>query len=541
MADEETVPTPRPVLRWLREDHPRVFAYFQRRLHPEPSDLRHQYQLTRALFLRSMGVIYLIAFLSLWVQIDGLIGSDGILPIRHLLEAARAQNGGSARFFEFPTLCWFNASDGFLHFLCGGGVALSVLLIAGLAPAPILALLWLFYLSLVHAGQAFLGFQWDALLLEAGFLAIFFAPLQLRLRPTLFIGRKSPSPSARPSRIVLFLLRWLTFRLMFLSGLVKLLAHNPNAWTGFTAMRYHYETQPLPTWTSWYAHLAPNWAQSMSVGGVFFIELLVPVLFFGPRYFRLFACAMTVLFQLLIAATGNFGFFNLLAIVLCIPLLDDAILAKLRLFRETRAPKRAFTRWSVWVTAALAVTIVPLSLVPSLYRVRAADWIPGLWLQAYEAVAPFNIVNPYGLFEDMTTRRPELIVEGSNDGRNWLAYEFKWKPGRLDRRPQFCTPHMPRLDWQMWFAALGVYYEGQSPSWLGNFMLRLQQGSPAVLDLMEHNPFPDHPPKYVRVSLYDYRFTTADERAKTGDWWKRDLIDPAVLVAGPQTRGDLPR
>jgi predicted DCC family thiol-disulfide oxidoreductase YuxK len=489
----------------------------------DPNDRRRSYHLMRPMFLRGLGAIYLIAFVSLWVQIIGLVGADGILPIGRLLSAIRENNpefSSFGLFMRIPTLCWFNASDGFLQLLCGGGSLLACLLILGLAPTPILVLLWLFYLSLLHAGQVFLGYQWDALLLEAGLLAIFFAPLSFTLRPGFFWRSSRPITRPPPSRAIHFLLRWLLFRLMFLSGLVKLIATVP-AWREFTAMRYHYETQPLPPWTAWYAHLLPNWFQAVSVGGVFFAELLVPLLFFANRRLRLFACAATICFQLLILTTGNFGFFNLLSIVLCLVLVDDAVW--MRIVPPWRKPvvTGCVAGLRPLLTVPLALVIFTISLVPAMGRVRAFDAIPGFLIKPYELVAPFASINAYGLFGDMTTRRYELIIEGSNDQKTWLAYEFKWKPGDVKRTPRFCIPHMPRLDWQMWFAALGIEAGSQPDPWLYNFLRRLAEGSPTVLKLMDKNPFPDHPPKYLRVSFYDYWFTTWDERAATGAWWKR--------------------
>lgn len=526
---DETNPQPpsvpdRPILDYVppKEEPRRWWSW----LTADPIDPSKSFVVTRAIFLRGLGLVYLIAFVSLWVQIDGLIGSRGVLPLGNYLAAVRAQSPNISavhRFLDLPTLCWISSSNAFLHFICMGGTALSCAAIIGVLPAPVLALLWLFYLSLVHAGQDFLGFQWDSLLLETGFLAIFFAPLELLLRPMPFHSRGRPIRYSHPSRIVLLLLWWLLFRLMFLSGMVKATART-EYWRAFTAMRYHYETQPLPTWTSWYVHLLPNWIQAISVGGVFFIEGLVPLLFFTPRRLRLFACGMTLLLQLLIAGTGNYGFFNLLAIVLCLTLIDDATWAKLKLRIDPARSVIRGVRWPTAVLLPLGIAIVLLSLVPSLSRARLGDSVPE-WLQScYEATAPFELVNPYGLFEDMTTRRPEIIIEGSNDGVRWREYSFKWKPGDLKRRPRFCTPHMPRLDWQMWFAALEMDQYGQAPMWLYNLVLRLHEGSPAVLDLMGPNPFPDHPPRHIRLVLYDYQFTSAAERRKSGGWWTRTLI-----------------
>jgi hypothetical protein len=270
------------------------------------------YIFTRWLFLRLLGVIYLFAFVSLGVQVQGLIGSRGILPIQPYLQEVGAQYGTRAKFL-LPTLLWFGASDHSIQMLCVGGAILSGLLIIGVLPVPVLVLLWAFYLSLTVAGQTFLGFQWDGLLLEAGLLAIFLAPMQLML------WRKPKRP---PSLLAIMLFRWLVFRVLFLSGVLKLTSGDPT-WRHWTALQYHYQTQPLPAWTSWYFHHLPPWFQTLSVGFTFLAELIAPLLIFGPRPMRLVAFCLIVLLQFLISISGNFGFFNLLTIVLCIPILDD--------------------------------------------------------------------------------------------------------------------------------------------------------------------------------------------------------------------------
>ncbi len=484
---------------------------------PNPLDPKRSYRLTRSIFLRGLGLIYLFAFLSLWVQIDGLIGSRGILPAAKYLEAARTSDLSIIhQFFILPTFCWFNASDAFLHFMCLAGAGLSGVLILGFFPVPVLALLWLFYLSLTNVGQIFLGYQWDSLLLEAGFIAIFFAPLHWRIE----------TPAA-PSRIAGFMLRWLIFRLMFLSGLVKLSSNDPN-WRGLSALHYHYQTQPLPTPASWYFHHAPDGFQFLSVLVVFAVELIAPLLFFGRRRLRLMACWATITFQILIALTGNYGFLNLLAIVLCITLLDDAALKSLA--RRCPAPnspvKPARLKWPWWITTPIACILLPLSLVPALAEINRTDLVP-TWLgRSWVSLRQFHSTNAYGLFAMMTTTRPELIVEGSNDGEHWLAYEFKWKPGDLFRPPRFCIPHMPRLDWQMWFAALDLPDNREVLQGLHD---RLREGSPEVLELLQSSPFPK-PPRYLRIMKYDYRFTTSFERSQDGAWWRRE---PVGQVSNP--------
>jgi lipase maturation factor 1 len=468
-----------------------------------------RYNLTRQIFLRALAVVYAIAFLSLWVQIDGLVGSHGILPIHSLLQ--RAQSAlGSERYQLLPTLCWLNDSDGFLHLLCGSGVAAAALAAAGVAQLPAFVLMFVCYLSLSVAGQDFLEFQWDILLTEAGFLAIFFAPWQLWTRAM-----------PPPSRTILWLLRWLLFRVMFMSGVVKWSSGDPS-WRSLTALQYHYQTQPLPTWISWYAQQLPAWFQRFSCGGVFFFELVVPPLIFAPRRPRLAAFWLIVMFQLLIAATGNYGFFNLLTIVLCMTLPDDAFwrwLLRLGPARGKRPASRL--RWPRLVAVPVGAALVALT-VPEFVGAFGTEFAwPDALRQFRDWAQPLRIANGYGLFAVMTTHRPELVIEGSNDGITWKTYGFKWKPCDVQSRPAFLTPHMPRLDWQMWFAALGGPRD--SP-WLYGFLDSLLKGSPQVLALLADNPFPGHPPQYVRVLLYEYQFTGAAERAASGAWWDRQLV-----------------
>lgn len=510
------------------------------------------YSLVRWVFLRLMGIIYLTAFVSLGTQILGLVGSHGISPAGEYMELARSHfdqdPSGMERHHALPTLCWFSASDGFLRFLCGAGAVLSILLISNLAPAICLFLLWLIYLSLTSVCGVFLGFQWDALLLETGFLAIFFAPLQIF---------SWPATASPPSRTILWLLRWLLFRLMFESGAVKLLSGDAS-WRNLTALNFHYETQPLPTWIGWYAHQLPAGVQTACVFIMFVIELAAPFLIFAPRRLRFFGCWLLVLLQVVILLTGNYCFFNLLTIALCVLLLDDAYLARLipARWRNRFVPEqtRFFTdkiaslesapnskdkalseikvpptpilttavrrrRWSGWLTAPLATVIMLVSLTQLFGTLSANRSWPAPLVALEEWISPYRSVNSYGLFAVMTTSRREIIIEGSNDGQNWLPYEFKYKPGDPKRRPQFVAPHQPRLDWQMWFAALGTY---RGNPWLVNFCVCLLQGSPEVLGLMGHNPFPNAPPRYIRAMAYEYHFSNFQERRAEGIWWRRE-------------------
>ena len=488
------------------------------------ADGKSSYELTRWVFLRGLGVIYLIAFLSLWPQLRGLIGPQGILPAQDLLAAARRQLGGE-RFHLVPTLFWIEGGPTALHLACALGVLCSVLLILNVAPLPSLVVLWVLYLSLAAVGREFLAYQWDVLLLEAGLLAMLFAP-----------GHLLPRGAARPvSALALFLLWWLLFRLTFQSGIVKLTSGDPT-WRNLTALDYHFWTQPLPTWTAWYVNLLPSGAKKLMVVGTYLLEIGVPFLIFGPRPARLAACAGMILMQLLIFGTGNYNFFNLLTMALALLLVDDAVWASVlpaRLSHSLQAAAPAagalFPRLA---TTLLAVLLLAASSVKLWLSFFPYESLPRLIARPLVWVEPFRSVNSYGLFRVMTTERPEIVVEGSDDGQTWLAYDFRYKPGDPSRRPAFVEPHQPRLDWQMWFAALSRY---DYTPWFQAFLARLLEGSPRVLALMGRNPFPDHPPKYARAQLYEYRFTTWRERRETGAWWSRTLVGAysPVVTLGP--------
>jgi lipase maturation factor 1 len=476
---------------------------------------------SRWLFLRLLGFVYLVAFVSLAVQITGLVGEHGILPVGEFLAQVH-QRFGAFAYYNWPTLAWVSASDTWLSTLCWSGAAASLLLIVGIVPTATAALLWLLYLSLTVAGQLFLEFQWDNLLLETGLLAILYAPLVLR---------EHAGDSATPPVIVRWAIWFLAFKLTFLSGITKLLSGDPT-WANWTAMSYHYETQPIPTWTSWYMYQLPPSAHYWSTGSTLLIELVAPWLIFLPSRFsraRLVACALMILLQVGIGATGNYGFFNLLTIVLYLALLDDGTLGRLLPRRvapdeqpfEGRRARPAVWRVAVNVVAACIAVLSVMTVFREMDRTRRVrgpfdrGW-PGTLLTW---VAPLNSVNGYGLFRVMTTERPEIVIEVSTDGAEWKEQEFKWKAGQTMRRPQFVEPHMPRLDWQMWFAALDPF---SAQGWLLPLADRLIAGEPAVTRLLGPNPLEGRP-RYVRLAYYQYHFTSFSERAKTGAWWKREF------------------
>ena len=475
-------------------------------------------------FLRALGLIYLIAFVSLWVQVDGLVGSDGVSPVNQFLPAVYERFGRSA-YSLLPTLCWFNSSNGFLHFLCSGGVVLSLLLIVGIAPALSLVALFVFYLSLILAGQTFLSFQWDILLLETGFLSIFLAPWRIWPRE-LFWWPGAAIPATAVSRPALFLLKFLLFKLMLMSGVVKLTSGD-NSWWNLTALDYHYWSQPLPTVFGWWADKSPEWFKHFSVAFCLVVESIVPFFIWAPRRLRLIAAGLMIFLQLVIALTGNYCFFNLLTIALCLLLIDDAVVASLcrgallRRIRSTATQRRAYNGLSRYAAIAVIIVTLPINawLIFTAFK-PDTEW-PRLLAVAYGRVETFRIVNGYGLFRVMTKGRDEIVIEGSADGFDWLPYEFKWKPGDVMRAPGWCAPHQPRLDWQMWFAALGTPRENP---WLGGLIVQLLQGSPDVSRLLAKNPFPREPPRYIRAMFYGYRFTTLREHRQTGAWWKRQEL-----------------
>jgi hypothetical protein len=467
----------------------------------------------RRWFLRALGLIYLIAFVSLWAQVDGLIGSNGVSPINQFLPAVQAQLGRNA-YALLPTLCWFNSSNAFLHLLCSSGVALSLLLIFGIAPALVLAALFGLYLSLTIAGQAFLSFQWDILLLETGFLSIFLAPWHLWPKR----GREPPV-----SRAALFLLKLLLFKLMLMSGIVKLTSGD-DCWWNLTALDYHYWSQPLPTLFGWWADKSPEWFKHFSVGFCLAVEIIVPFFIWAARRLRLVAAGLLIFLQVAIAITGNYCFFNLLTIALCLLLIDDSVWRQKRCCDFTfGAPGGRALSDRLCSYAAIAVIIVTLPinawLIFSAFKPRARP--PQALVSLYERLEAFRIVNGYGLFREMTKHREEIVVEGSADGIEWLPYEFKWKPGDVKRAPGWCAPHQPRLDWQMWFAVLE---NPQENPWFVGLIVKLLQGSHDVNRLLAHNPFPDKPPRYVRAMFYRYQFTTLSELRQTGAWWKRQEL-----------------
>nr|XP_020470053.1 lipase maturation factor 2 isoform X2 [Monopterus albus] len=564
--------------------------------------------LPRRMFLWCMSYIYLAAFVSLYVQIPGLYGNDGLLPARWQLRYSGKSLG--EQLLSSPTLLWLGPRLGLdthatMELLCliGAALSLAATLVESLRDSIVFFCLWALYLSMYQVGQVFLYFQWDNLLLETGFLCILVAPLTL-IRGSLRVREHD--------RVTFWLIRWLLFRLMFASGVVKLTSRCPT-WWGLTALTYHYETQCIPTPLAWFAHQLPVWWQKLSVVGTFVIEIPVPLLFFSPlRRLRLGAFYLQVLLQVLIILSGNYNFFNLLTVALCLSLLDDqhmhfwlrkpyetnndsrlwswlCYLLELAVWsllifgtiicfdlqldaKNTISSRTAFTyhqfnqflktitipciwigvlsltwemvtsmfrcasvsgflkrffgtvQWTVFAAATAAmftISLVPFTYIE--YDSTARLW-PGV-RRAYELVDRYQLVNSYGLFRRMTGvgGRPELVIEGSNDGVTWTEIEFMYKPGNLSAPPPVLTPHQPRLDWQMWFAALSSHT--QTP-WFTSLMHRLLQGKTDVIELIQTDvsqyPFHQQPPAYLRAHRYRYWFTEPKADGSYPErWWRR--------------------
>ena len=456
-----------------------------------------RYDLVSFLFLRLFGLIYFSAFVSFAVQAQGLIGSHGIQPLAEFVNNVAAHYGAE-RFYLAPMVFWLNDSDTAIQIVSWVGAVLSLLLVVNVFPRACLALLFVLYLSLTNAGQAFMTYQWDQFLLETGFAA-----LLLSFGPTTGV----------------WLLRWLLFRFMFMSGVVKLLSGDPN-WWNLSALSYHFLTQPLPTPLAWYAAQLPAGVLKFATGATFVIELVLPFLIFAPRQLRFCAAFGILLLESFILLTGNYNWFNLQTMLLCLPLFDDGALRSILPRRLAELRLRHYVPWPAvrFAVNAVAVVIVFCSLVQITARFGGD---PPAWAQTAESwVDPLHIVSGYGLFSIMTTERNEIVIEGSYDGSDWLEYEFRYKPGDLMRAPLWNIPHQPRLDWQMWFAALD---DPRRLRWFWRFMQRLLENEPTVTALLDRNPFADKPPLYVRAQFYDYTFASSDEKAK-GQWWDRQLL-----------------
>jgi len=487
---------------------------------------RGTYWLTRFVLLRLLGFVYAVAFLVAANQILPLIGSHGLMPLDLFLVRARDYFGSTgAGFWHLPSLFWFVHSDGALVAAAWAGFALSCAVLAGFANAPLLAALWLLYLSFVHAGQDWYGYGWETQLLETGFLAIFLCPL-LDARPF---------PRREPPRPVIGLFRWLIFRIMLGAGLIKI--RGDSCWRDFTALYYHFETQPLPNPLSRWFNFLPR---ILLRAGVLFnhaAELAAPWFVFWPRLARHIAGAVIVLFQLTLIVGGNLSFLNWLTIVPALACFDDSfwrkILPRALVRRAERAAAEAQPSRPMRVTAwAVAGLVALLSVQPVLNLISPRQIMN-------TSFDPLDLVNTYGAFGSVGRERFNVVFEGtdsavSDDGADWKEYPYKGLPVELDRRPPQVAPYQLRLDWQMWFASMSDY---QQYPWTLHLVWKLLHNDPGVLGLFVGNPFPQRPPRYVRAVLYRYRFAAPGNAA--GHWWEREKLGlwlPPLSADDPELR-----
>jgi hypothetical protein len=459
------------------------------------------YWLSRLAFQRGLAAIYGIAFFVAANQFRALLGSQGLLPIPRFLRRTTLR--------QAPSVFHVHYTDQFFALVAWGGAALAVATVAGLADVVplwtsmlIWAVLWALYLSIVNVGQTWYGFGWESLLLETGFLAI-------------FLGNSRVAPPV----LLLWLLRWLLFRIEFGAGLIKM--RGDPCWRDLTCLRYHHETQPMPGPFSWYFHRLPDRLHRIEVAANHFAQLVAPILLFTPQPVASVAAAIVIVTQVWLIASGNFAWLNWLTIVIAVSALDGSLLSHRHRFHETPT-------WYQCVVFAVAALVVVRSYQP------ARNLLSRRQIMNY-SFDPFHLVNTYGAFGSISRHRDEVVIEGTTDATLtpdtlWQPYEFKGKPGDPHRRPRQFAPYHLRLDWLMWFIPLSPRYAG---SWFTALLHKLLEGDRDVLKLLRSNPFPDAPPRFVRAVLYRYRFTTWRERRATGAWWQRTLVGqfaPAVSL-----------
>ncbi len=453
----------------------------------------------RWVWLRALGAIHFSAFYSLAFQIHGLIGPNGILPAAEYLPAVRRALGAKG-YWLAPSLLWLGASNRALTILVVAGFAASIALMLNLWPRLAIAVAGLAFLSFVAAAQDFSSYQSDGMLLEASFLSLFFAP------PGLRPGLAAAHPASRASA---WLLRWEWFRIYFESGLVKILSGEPQ-WRNLTAMDKYYENGPLPTWIGWYVQQLPHPFHAATAAYTLLVELFLCWLLFFGRRSRLGLFAATVPLQIGIIVTANYAFLNYLVLCLGVLLVDDGWLSVIgyRLSGGRGGPitdnRQPFVPAIVLSTHALTTTL--MFFFPTFPTAILLE--------------PTRIVNNFGLFAVMTRARYEIEFQGTADGKTWIAYPFRYKPQDPRKPPGIFAPYQPRFDWNLWFASLGVVEDNQ---WVLNVEARLMQNEPSVLRLFAGNPFAARPPVAVRAVEWQYWFTTPEERARSGAWWRRQL------------------
>ena len=467
----------------------------------------------RWIFLRCLGVIFFSAFYSLAFQIRGLIGPRGLLPAGTFLEQVAQSIPGLSRFWKVPTLLWLDAGNPALMALAWAGLIASVLLVLNVWPRVTIAVCLVLFVSFIGAAQDFASYQSDGMLLEAGFLSLFFAPRGVR--PGLG-GTSPPSPAS------LFLLRWEWFRIYFESGVVKLLSGEVQ-WRNLTAMDHYYENGPLPSWPGWYVQqYLPHGYHAATAALTLLLELAVVWMAWLPRRFRIACFLIVTPFQVGIILTANYAFLNYLVLVLGFLLLDDRALARVGLPLPAAVEARPTPRWRVIGAAAALIWIFYSTII---------TYVPSAGPLAAPArlIAQFRVANQYGLFAVMTRARYEIEFQGSRDGVTWTPYPFRYKPQDPMERPGIYAPYQPRFDWNLWFASLGSWQENP---WVVVTEVRLLEGSPDVLALFRRDPFAGAPPPRVRAVLWQYWFTTPAEKRRTGAWWKRRLLGEYAPGAG---------
>jgi hypothetical protein len=480
----------------------------------------HSYWLTRFVILRLLGLVYFVAFLSLANQILPLIGRNGLLPADLYLKQADRYFGSSLNgLWQVPSLFWMNTSDTFLVLMAWNGVALSLLVLLGFANALLLGVLWALYLSFVHIGQDWYSYGWEIQLLETGFLAIFLCPL--------LDGR--PFPRRPPPILVIWLFRWLIFRIMLGAGLIKI--RGDSCWRDLTCLAYHYETQPIPNPLGRTLHFMPLWFHKVGALWNHLNELIVPWFSFGPQRSRHIAGCLLVSFQIILILSGNLSFLNWLTIVPALACFDDSFLGHVMpsflVRRAMKAREKAHaSRCQVVLVPALFLLVAALSISPVVNLLSSHQVMN-------TSFNPLHLVNTYGAFGSVGRERNEILFEGTDDltltdQTQWKEYEFKCKPGDPRRRPCIITPYHYRLDWQIWFAAMSS--PDQYP-WTLHFVWKLLHNDTGVLSLLANNPFPSAPPHYIRAELYRYQFAPPDDPNHA--WWKRRRIGewlPALSV-----------
>jgi hypothetical protein len=497
-------------------------------LGPEAASEEHPGHLwPRWIFLRALGIFYFSAFYSLLFQIRGLLGPNGLLPAGDYLQAVSAAIH-TQRFWFAPTLFWFGSSDRALMLVCWVGAIASLLLIANVWPRVALAVSFVCFLSFVCAAQDFSSYQSDGMLLEAGFIALFFAP------PGIWPGLGRANPASRAS---LFLLRWEWFRIYFESGVVKI-ASGDLSWRHFTAMDDYYQNGPLPTWIGWYVQHLPHRFHASTVFLTFAVELVLVWMLFLPRRFRIVCFCIVTPFEISIILTANYAFLNYLVLALGFLLLDDRFIewilpSRIRDFIDRKpvhsleAPPQQGTRELLrkrFTPVRMTIAGVCLGLV----FYSTAAWLvwmfaPGFPLpqKPVQLLEPFRIANRYGLFAVMTHQRYEIEFQGSADGATWTPYPFRYKPQDINKAPGIYAPYQPRFEWNLWFASLGVWRDYRFVIWAEE---RLLQDEPDVLALFAGNPFAGTPPHQVRAVIYQYWFTDLKTKREQGAWWRRELI-----------------